>query len=158
MAVSTLRLGARVAFALTFFGLELYGIARAQRAPDRAYGFQMFNESSRVTIHLFREVMRKKRRVLLPLPDGRWSAPDARGVRHDYAWDTRLHGSQLYALGQSVHARYGLDAQLFRVQAALDDLARHLTNDTQTLALVAEIEATKNGEPLARVRLRADKP
>jgi len=157
VAVSELRVAGRVAFAVAFFGVELLGILHAQREPDRVFGFQMFNESSRVTVHLFREVAQKKRRVLLPLPDGRWRAPDASGVYHDFAWQDRLR-SRLYLLGQSVHARYGLDAQLFRLQGALDDLARHIPNDAQTLALVAEVETSKNGQPGPVVRLRADKP
>jgi hypothetical protein len=158
LTASIPRVLGRVAFAVGFFGLELWGIVQAQRTPDRAFGFQMFNESSRVTLHLYREVARKKRRVLLPLLDGRWRAPDAQGVEHDFAWHDRLYAPGLFALEQSMHARYGLEAQLFRVQAALDDLVRHIPNDTQTLALVVDVETLKNGQPGPRVRLRADKP
>jgi len=118
----------------------------------------MFNESSRITIHLFREVERRKRRVLLPLPDGHWRAPDAQGTLRDFAWSDRVRASPLYVLGQSVHAPYGLDAQLFRLQAALEDVVRHTPEDTRTLALVAEVETARNGRPGPVVRLRADKP
>lgn len=158
MPASNLKLAGRVAFALAFFGLELYGIVHAQRAPDRAYGFQMFNESSRVTMRLYREVERKKRRVLVPLPDGRWRAPDAQGTPHEYSWYDRMLAPRLFQLGTSMHTRYGLEAQLFRAQAALDDLVRHIPNDTQTRALVLEIEPIKNGTPAPSVRLRAERP
>lgn len=158
MVSSKLAVASRAAFALAFFGLEAFGIYFGQRAPDRTFGFQMFNESSRVTVRLFREVARKKRRVLVPLPDGQWQAPDARGDVRDYAWSTRARASSLWVLGRSVHARYGLDAQLFRLQAALDDAMRHIPEDTQTLALVAEVETSKNGQPGPLVRLRADRP
>jgi len=149
---------ARVGFVVLFFGLELYGIAWGQRAPDKTLGFQMFNESSRITIHLFREVESKRRRALLPLPDGRWLARDRSGNEHAYAWNDRVRAAPLYVLGQSVHARYGLSAQLFRLQAALDDAVRHLPGDARTRALVAEVETVRNGVPGPVVRLRADKP
>jgi hypothetical protein len=148
----------RVAFTLAFFGLETYGIVSAQRLPDRVFGFQMFNESSQVTVNLFRETQRGKRRVREPLADGRWRARDAFGVEHDHAWSERVRSAKLGELGRSVHARYGLDAQLFRLQAALDDVMSHLADDTETLALVAEVETRKNGAPGPTLRLRAEKP
>jgi hypothetical protein len=158
VVVSKLGVAYRAAFVLAFFGLQAFGIYFGQREPDHAFGFQMFNESSRVTVRLFREVARKKRRELLPVPDGHWQAPDARGNVRDYAWETRARAASLWVLGRSVHARYGLDAQLFRLQAALEDAVRHIPEDTQTLALVAEVETSKNGKPGPLVRLRADRP
>jgi len=148
----------RVLFAILFFGLELAGIAWGQRAPDHALGFQMFNESSRLTIHLFREVQGKKKRVLLPVQDGRWQAPDASGRLRDYAWRDRVRYYPLDTLDTSLHAPYGLAGQLFHLQAALDDVARHIPDDTRTLALVAEVETVKNRAPGPTLRLRAEKP
>jgi hypothetical protein len=121
-------------------------------------GFQMFNESSRQTIHLFREVKQKGRRVLLPLPDGRWRAPDPSGKRRSYSWHDRVRYFPLNVLEQSTHARYGLSAQLFHLQAALEDTVRHIPDDTTTLALVADVETIRNGAPGARVQLRAERP
>lgn len=149
---------ARAGFALVFFGLELGGIAWGQRAPDHALGFQMFNESSRLSIKLFREVKKKGKRVRVPLPDGTWRAPDRDGNLRHYAWTDRVKTRPLYSLGKSQHASYGLDAQLFRLQAALDDFVNHLPDDTTTLALIAEVEAVKNGKPAPLVTLRAEKP
>lgn len=143
---------------VAFFGLELAGIAWGQRAPDHALGFQMFNESSRLTIHLFREVKQKRRRVLVPLTDGRWRAPDAKGQQRSYAWQDRVRYFPLNTLEQSLHARYGLAAQLFHLQAALEDVVRHIPDDTTTLALVADVETIRNGKPGANVRLRAERP
>ncbi len=142
-----------------FFGLELAGIAWGQRTPDHALGFQMFNESSQLTIHLFREVERRGQRVLVAVSDGHWQAPDASGQLRDYAWHDRV-GPQalpLNTLELSRHATYGLPAQLFRLQAALDDMVRHLPTDTETLALVAQVETLQNGRPGQR-ELRAAKP
>jgi hypothetical protein len=118
----------------------------------------MFNESSRLTIHLFREVARKRQRVLVPVPDGRWRAPDANGQLRDYAWHDRVHYFPLNVLETSVHARYGLAGQLFHLQAALDDVVRHIPDDTVTLALVAQVETIQNGAPGAPLQLRAEKP
>ena len=148
----------RVLFTVMFFGLELGGVAWGQRTPDHALGFQMFNESSRLTIHLFREVQNKRKRVLLPVPGGRWQAPDAGGTLRDYAWQDRVRFFPLSTLDTSLHAPYGLSAQLFHLQAALDDVARHIPDDTRTLALVAEVETARNFVPGDAVRLRAEKP
>jgi hypothetical protein len=147
----------RVPFVCLFLGLELAGIAWGQRAPDHVLGFQMFNESSRITIRLFREVERKRRRVLIPLPDGRWQAPDSSGKLRDYSWHDRVHYYPLTALGSSVPAKYGLAAQLFRLQAALDDVMEHVPADTRTKALVAVVEATRNGAAPQTHRLRAER-
>lgn len=161
---SFLELGPRASLVIVvvFFGLELAGIAWGQRAPDHVLGFQMFNESSRLTIHLFREVQgkgkNKHKRKLLPVADGRWRAPDAEGRLRDYRWQDRVKYWPLWALERDVPAKYGRAAQLFRLQAALDDFVRHIPHDTQTLALVAEVEGTRNGAPTDVVRLRAEKP
>ncbi|RYZ04568.1 MAG: hypothetical protein EOO73_23315 [Myxococcales bacterium] len=148
----------RASFAVVFFGLELAGIAWGQRAPDHALGFQMFNESSRLSIHLLREVKKKGKVVRVALPNGTWRAPDASGKLRTYAWADRVKASPLYVLGESRHAAYGLDAQLFRLQAALDDFVRHIPEDTTTRALIAEVETIKNGRPGPTVTLRAEKP
>ncbi len=119
----------------------------------------MFNESSQLTIHLFREVERKDRRVLVAVPDGHWQAPDASGLLRDFAWQDRVGPSALplNTLDLRMRATYGISAQLFRLQAALDDVVAHLKRDSQTRALVAKVETLRNGKP-GRVELRADKP
>ncbi|HVY29149.1 MAG TPA: hypothetical protein VHB79_21470 [Polyangiaceae bacterium] len=142
---------------LTFFGLELWGVAYGQRTPDHAFGFQMFNESSRLTIHLKREVKTKRGKALVPVDNGRWQAPDESGAQRQYRWQDRVTDVGVRTLDVSVHAAYGLDAQLFRLQAALDDVASHIPDDTRTLALVADVETLRNGVA-GSVRLRAAKP
>jgi hypothetical protein len=147
----------RVAFAATFFGLELGGIAWGQRVPDHVAGFQMFNESSRLSVQLFRETRKKGKRVLTPLPDGSWMVRTADGRTTRYAWRDRVTVKPLTQLGQMADARYGLDAQLFRLQAALNDFVRHIPDDTATTALVAEVTTSRNGAP-GHVTLRAERP
>jgi hypothetical protein len=140
-----------------FFGLELAGIAWGRSQPDRVLAFQMFNESSRLTLHLFREVKRGERRALEPLPDGRWQALDGEGKLRSYCWCDRVWTAPLDTLEVSVRARYGIPAQLFRLQAALDDFVLHLPDDHETTALVAQVETRRNGSP-GQVLLRAEKP
>jgi hypothetical protein len=147
----------RAAFAATFFGLELGGIAWGQRAPDHVAGFQMFNESSRLSIQLFRETRKKGKRVLTPLPDGSWKVRAPDGSMKRYSWRDRVKVKPLYVLGEMADARYGLDAQLFRLQAALDDFVRHTPDDAAMTALVAEVTTSRNGAP-GHVTLRAERP
>jgi len=142
---------------LAFFGLELWGIAYGQRTPDHVFGFQMFNESSRLSIHLKREVKTKRGKALVAVEGACWRAPDKTGSQHKYCWQDRVTDVGVRTLDQSVHAAYGLDAQLFRLQAALDDVAAHIPDDTRTLALVADVETLRNGV-VGSVRLRAEKP
>jgi hypothetical protein len=118
----------------------------------------MFNESSRLTIHLFREIRAKRGRTLVAVPGGRWQAPDESGQLHSYAWQDRVRYFPISALDTSVHARYGLDGQLFHLQAALRDVVQHIPDDTRTLALVAEVDTIRNGAPGPQLRLRAEKP
>lgn len=148
---------ARVLFVAGFLGLQLYAIAWGQLAPDHVLGFQMFNESSRMKIDLFREVERKGKVSLVPVPDGTWSARDSRGKLHDFAWQHRIKHYTLRELGRERHANYGLDAQLFRLQGALDDVVRNIPDDARTKALVAVVEASRNGRPETH-RLRAERP
>jgi hypothetical protein len=147
----------RAAFVIVFLGLEAFAITWGLRAPDHVLAFQMFNESSSLTVELFREVQRKRRRVLVPVVDGKWQARDAAGVLRDFSWQDRVKYEPLNRLGVSVHASYGLSAQLFRLQAALDDVASHIPDDTQTRALVAVVQASHNGRPKT-IQLRAERP
>ena len=147
----------RAVFVVVFLGLELSAIAWGLRAPDHVLAFQMFNESSSLKVQLFREVQRKRRWVLVPVPEGRWQARDGDGALRDFSWHDRVKYEPLSKLGRSIPASYGLSAQLFRLQAALDDVATHIHDDTQTRALVAVVEATHNGRPKT-IRLRADRP
>jgi len=142
---------------IAFFGLELWGVAYGQRAPDHVFGFQMFNESSRLSIHLKREVKTKHGKALVAVDNACWRAPDQSGTQRKYCWQDRVTDVGVRTLDKSVHAAYGLDAQLFRLQAALNDVAAHIPEDRRTLALVADVETLRNGVP-GSVRLRAEKP
>ena len=136
-------------------GVLLY---RAQKSPDLVFGFQMFNASSDFKISLFRKVKHRGRSRVVPVQSGAWEAKDSTGARHTFRWQDRVHYSRLATLNQFAHAAYGLDAQLFRLQAALDDVVRHLPGDEETLALIAEVDTLKNGREAGHVRLQANRP
>jgi hypothetical protein len=157
---SALDLGprARRAFAAGYLLFLTAAVAYGQVAPDHLFGFQMFNESSSLKIDLFREVVRDGRTVLLPVPDGEWEALDAHGVPHHFAFHDRVRVSPLHRLGTFVHASYGLDAQVYRLEHALEDVARNVPLDHETRAFVAVVETLKNGRPAGTVRLRAVRP
>jgi hypothetical protein len=138
---------ARVAFAAAYFGAQALLVATAGRRADRAFGFQMFSESSTISVHLMRRVdaMSGHDTVLVDAGAGEWSARDAYGKLHHFSWRDRVKEPALAAFDVTLHASYGADAQLARWQAALDDVAAHIPEDAETYALVAEITVRKNG-------------
>lgn len=147
--------------AACFFGylaLQAWLVISAQWRPDFVFGFQMFNESSTLTIRLFRKVRQRGRERLIPVRDGAWQAKDARGERRTFHWSDRVRDGVLGVLDRPVHASYGLEAQLFRLRFALRDVAAHLADDRETVALVAVVEPLKNGRTVPEVRFEEALP
>ncbi|HSU39944.1 MAG TPA: hypothetical protein VLJ38_10255 [Polyangiaceae bacterium] len=153
---SVLELGprARVVFAVFYVGVMGAVIVSAQRRPDHVFGFQMFNESSTVNIHLFRRV--RGRRNLEALPNGSFQ-DRSHGVVRTLSWLERVHDPVLSQLDTPTHAKYGLEGQLFRLQLALDDFVARLPRGSDTLGLVAVVETLKNGRDPQVVRLKAER-
>jgi hypothetical protein len=141
----------RAIFCAAYIGAQIALIAFGLRAPDHVFGFQMFNEASRLQFQLFRKVRGQRR--LVPVVDDAWEARDRAGVVRQFRWIDRVRYSKLSRSGVSRHASYGLDAQLFRLQAALDDVAAHIPDDAETRALVAIVQGSKNGRPYREWRL-----
>ncbi|MEP7051678.1 MAG: hypothetical protein ABJB12_15050 [Pseudomonadota bacterium] len=140
----------RAAFFFGYLCVQLGLLLRAQASPDFVFGFQMFNASSELKIALFRKVRRKR---LLRVTDGTWRVTGADGGSHTYRWGDRVHDGVLSTLDRYVHASYGLDAQLFRLQFALNDVAAHLPDDHETQEIVALVDTRKNGREGPQVRL-----
>lgn len=130
-------------------------IVLAQQNPDHVFGFQMFNESSRLRIELFRRVRGAPSRELVKVVDGSWQARDRRGKLRSFSYHDRIRDRTLARLEQSVHASYGLDGQLFRLKLALEDVLAHTRDDRETKSLVAVVETVKNGRPGPTVRVTA---
>jgi len=153
-----LPLKARAFFFLVYLSVQAVVLVRAQRSPDFMFGFQMFNASSDMKISLFRQVRRKGRVRLIPIRDGAWQTRDADGTPHAFRWQDRVRDGVLGTLGTYIHASYGLDAQLFRLEFALKDVAAHVPEDRETEALVAIVDTIKNGREYKQVRLEAARP
>jgi hypothetical protein len=149
---------ARGAFFFAYLAAQIAVLVHAQHSPDFVFGFQMFNASSDMNISLFRQVRRKGHTRLVPIRAGEWQAKDAQGETHSFRWQDRVHDGVLGTLGSYIHASYGLEAQLFRLQFALRDVAAHIPADHETEALIAVVDTVKNGREYRRVRLEAARP
>jgi len=146
----------RLAFAVLYVVVMLVVVIGAQHRPDHVFGFQMFNETSTLTIRLYRRVHGSKRNDALPDGTFRTRAPD--GSWREIRWNDRVHDPVLGKLERPVHAKYGLAGQLFRLQLALDDFVAHLADDRETEAIIAVVQTLKNGRSPAVVRLKAVRP
>jgi hypothetical protein len=144
-------------FAATYLLVQAALIATSPSRPDKLFSFQMFNESSTIAIALSRRVRRLDGSVVTTPVSGRWQANDRDGVRHAFNWADRVRDPILATLGRPVHAAYGVDAQLFHLQAALDDVVAHLNDDAETAGLVADVEVRRNGQRPFRTRLESAK-
>ena len=152
---SLLELGprSRVAFATLYVAVMAWVIGSAQIRPDHVFGFQMFNQSSKIDIRLARRV--RGTRALVPLEDGTWEARDRKGKLRAFSWGDRVKDPVLGVLTKPVHARYGLEGQLYRLQYALRDVLAHIPDDAETTGLVASVTTRKNGRDPKIVRLEA---
>ncbi len=148
----------RVASCFGYLSVQLALLLHAQISPDFVFGFQMFNASSELKIALFRKVRTSRKHGLVPVKDGTWQAKSVDGSLHTQRWNARVHDGVLGTLDRYVHASYGLKAQLFRLQFALDDVAHHLPGDAETQALVAVVDTRNNGHQDRQVRLTGVKP
>jgi hypothetical protein len=125
----------RTLFAALYLALQAGLVLSSPLRPDGVFSFQMFNESSTILIRLGRRVSTPEGERNVPV-NGPWSA-----------WNERVKDPILGTVGREVHASYGVEAQLFRLQKALDDVASHLDHDTETVALLADVEVRRNGRP-----------
>ncbi len=123
--------------------------------PDGVFAFQMFNESSRIAISLGRRVPLPDGGTTVVPTDGTWDATDESGGVRQFRWTDRIRDPILSTLDRPVHASYGVAAQLFRLQKALDDAASHLDGDRETRALVADVRIWKNGRERRETRLES---
>ena len=152
------RAKARLLFVVAFLGLQLGLILSADLRPDRVFGFRMFNESSSLKFQLYREVEKRRKRTRLPIVDGAWTARTPSAEVSEFRWTGRVRYGSLTRPGEFVHSPYGLDAGLFRLQHALNDVVAHIPDDAETLALIAEVDLLKNGRPAGHVTLRGERP
>jgi hypothetical protein len=138
---------ARASVVILYLGVQAALIATAGSRADNAFGFRMFNESSSVEAHLFREVDSPSGHgtVRVQAFEGRWRTKDDVGNVHHFDWYERVRSGAVAPLDENVHASYGAAAQIERLHAELDDFAAHITGDSETHALVLIIYVSKNG-------------
>jgi hypothetical protein len=132
---------ARVVFAACWLAGQAALVLTAGARADPAFGFRMFPEASTLEIRLSREVGGR----VVPAPGGEWSARDAEGQLRHFAWHDRVHDPILSAIDARAFASYGVDAQLARLQRALDDVADHVPEDGETVRLRADVVVRSNG-------------
>lgn len=150
-----LPLGARAAFAALWLLGQGALVLTAGRRADASFGFRMFPESTTISIALSREVAAPtgEGTLVIPVVDGSWVARDRGGLPHRFAWSDRIADPIVGTLGVTIQAPYGGDAQIERLQAALDDVATHAPEDADTHALVADVVLRKNGREPQNLRL-----
>ena len=132
---------ARVVFAACWIVGQATLVLTAGARADPAFAFRMFPEASTLEIRLSREVGGH----VVPAPGGEWSARDADGQLRHFSWHDRVRDPILSAVDARVFASYGVDAQLARLQRALDDVADHVPEDGETVRLRADVVVRRNG-------------
>jgi hypothetical protein len=139
-----LDLGARgrAVFCALFFGSEALLVATAGMRSDRSYGFRMFPEASTIVVHVSRRLDDGR---LVPIEGGRWQARDCAGAVHAFRWGAMVRYPAPGQLDVPVGAPYGVESEVHRTRDALAWVATHTPEDCETRALVAHIEARKNG-------------
>lgn len=147
----------RPLFFLGYLAVQIALLVYAQKSPDLVFGFQMFNASSDMKISLYRKLRSKGRTHLVRVEDGAWQVKDGAGNLVTFRWQDRVRDGVLSNLDRFVHASYGLEAQLFRLRFALEDVAAHLPQDGETRALVAVVDTLQNGRQRGRVRLQVNR-
>jgi hypothetical protein len=145
----------RVLFAGAWLLAQAVLIITAAKRADHAYGFRMFDQSAVVQMHLQRRVDGPSGPTLVPVEYGSWSARDQKRTRHQIYWRDRVTVRELCVFDVRTDAAYGAAAQLSRLQAALDDVASHIPDDAETLALVADVDVWDAGRAPRHVHLES---
>jgi hypothetical protein len=137
-----------VVFAALWIAGQIALVLSAAWRPDRTFGFRMFPEASMIEIRLLRVLESGTVRAA----GGEWSARDSEGQLRHFSWHDRVRDPVIGSLDARVFASYGVEAQLARLQRALDDVAEHLPEDAETRRLRADVAVWRNGrEPTSVV-------
>jgi hypothetical protein len=137
---------ARLLFMLVWVGLQSTLILTADRRADSAFGFRMLDESNTMRVVLFREVVEPGgRSQRIHVDGGTWQARGEGGVVRRFSWYDRVPWRELGAFDREIPTPWGARAQVERLQAALDDVARHVPEDAETRRLLLEVTIRHNG-------------
>lgn len=142
----------RIVVAALWIAVQVTLILTADRRPEGAFGFRMFNESSTIRLVLYRELEGPDgKRTRVHVDGGAWVARGADGAPHRLSWYDRV--PPYWAFDQEMAASYGARAQLARLSSALDDVATHLSlaDDRETRRLILDVTVRRNGrEPVVQ--------
>ncbi len=130
-------------FAAGWIVVQAALVATAGSRPEAAFGFRMFPEASTINVHLMRRVASAN--GLVDVTNGAWVAVAPDGTRRTTRWRDRVKVGALATFDRDLFASYGVEAQLARIRAALDDVALHSPDDAETKQLVARVTVKKNG-------------
>jgi hypothetical protein len=149
-----------VVFAFAWVVTQVALVMTADRRPDGAFGFRMFSESSTLKVALYRELVGAGgQRTLVHVEDGVWTAHDPGGVMRRFAWTERVTRRELATFDTEASARYGASAMLVRLQSALDDVATHVPDDTDTRRFLLDVTIRHNAsEPYVVHLASAERP
>lgn len=135
----------RILFAIGWVAAQIALIFTAGRRYDNAFGFRMFPESSAMTLVLYREVEGPNgTRERVHVNDGIWGAKNLDGRVHRFSWYDRVP-APVWVFDREMSASYGAQTQLARLQLALDDVASHVNDDTETLRFDLDVTMKRNG-------------
>ena len=132
----------RLAFSVAWIAAQIALVLTAGQRADGAFGFRMFSESSTLRLALYRELPGGAR---VHVDGGTWTAHDAGGMVRRFSWYDRVKRPEMSVFDTETHASYGAAAQLQRLQIALDDVAAHTADDSETQRLLLDVTVRRNG-------------
>jgi hypothetical protein len=141
MSTRTRVIGRRVIVAVVVV-LQLGFVARGYTSAHKEFAYQMFNESTDWRADIVR-VTRAGDRIPI---DEDWSG---------YQWSALVDTRGLFDPANRNHADAGIDNQLAFLDAALDYVAAHTPNDTETEYLEATVTYWRNAHDPKTVVLRS---
>jgi hypothetical protein len=120
-------------------------LVRGESDPHKLFGFRPFNESDSWRFDVVRVHADGSRH---PVGDGTW----------EYEWNELVGTNKLRGEGRLRHASAGAPASLDFLDRALDWIVLHIPDDTDTIALEAEVLVFHNGRGPEHVQMRSERP
>ncbi len=137
----------RVGFAALWAVVHVTFLLAERRHFGADFGFPVFRESTSIHVALYREVVGSDgQRLQVHVEDGVWTAKDKRGKLRRFAWTDRVRQRELALFDRSATPDLGVEEALARLQSALDDVAAHADDDTETRRLLLEVTVHQSGD------------